>query len=431
MFSDQVLQKVNELTIDQQNLLGDIIIGICNMMKHNEFKEDSFKTYFDHKIKNLEDILLQRNHNDSLQEKIEMFQQYVIGSIETKFSELDHLGNLIKEELKNAKLEQILAIKDSFENSIFKSLNIESITLLTTIQNKIDQMVNDLKLIPGNDTLKEKMFSVLKDYFTDSFEKTSLSLKNELSSFNNITISSNFYELTKQQSEAQIHLDYIKKSIEECVSNSIETKKDMNSFLTSINYNSSKKGEIAEILLTDALTKALPTHEVLNITSKRDQKGKMDILLSKTGLPDIMVECKKRKTNVPIDEVEKFEYDIIHGNKHGILVSLDSGIRDREHFQIKTFNNNNYIGVYLTKTGTNVDLILYAMNIIYFFHENINKLSSNISIGENEIKQFRDLEKDMDNRMKTMKNHAKAIIEECDKLKAYRYLEIIEKGSKK
>jgi len=130
-----------------------------------------------------------------------------------------------------------------------------------------------------------------------------------------------------------------------------------------------KKGRDTEELFLIMLQRDLPMHEITAVPS-RNQKGRMDITISRDGYPSILVDSKDYTSTVGKSEVEKFERDILLSENHGIMISPHSGIVNRRHFQITMVGG--CLGVYLCNTGMDTTDLVNAVNIIYDIHSTMS-----------------------------------------------------------
>jgi hypothetical protein len=137
--------------------------------------------------------------------------------------------------------------------------------------------------------------------------------------------------------------------------------------------NSSKKGEFAENILFNNLIKAFPSSDVTN-TSQTPNCG--DIMIKKDGKPDILIDSKNFQTNVPKIDLEKFYRDCELNNCSGILCNVNSGIANKEHFQVDIQDSRIY--VYIANHEFDNTYFQLAVKIIYHIHEIIKNNKTNI-----------------------------------------------------
>lgn len=153
--------------------------------------------------------------------------------------------------------------------------------------------------------------------------------------------------------------------------NSIDTT--LNLLHNTFTSNSSKKGELTENILFNNLIKAFPSSDVTN-TSQTPNCG--DIMIKKEGKPDILIDSKNFQTNVPKIDLEKFYRDCELNNCSGILCNVNSGIANKEHFQVDIQDSRIY--VYIANHEFDNTFFQLAVKIIYHIHEIIKNNKTNI-----------------------------------------------------
>ena len=231
-------------------------------------------------------------------------------------------------------------------------------------------------------------------------------------------------------STALNHFENIKNNTLDLVKLGSITETKLSDFLSRTLNNSSTKGDLAENMLVDSLCQALPTHEITKNSDKKAQRGRMDIIISKSDKPKILIDSKNHKTNVSGDEVEKFKRDILRGNNHGILVSCNSGIRDKKNFQIDFFDND-CIGMYICNNGTTANEIVKAINIIYAIHPKISEFKNkSLQLTPEQLQVLNDIKTNMNDKIKSIKSHASLIIDDCQEIVINRFKEILDSINK-
>lgn len=178
----------------------------------------------------------------------------------------------------------------------------------------------------------------------------------------------------------------------------------IDSVITSLHANfsgansSSKKGEVTENILYNNLISTFPSSEILN-TSLIPNSG--DILIKKENHPDILIDSKNFKRNVPKIDLDKFYKDCKSNNSSGILCNLNSGIANRENFQLDIQDGRAY--VFLSNHEFNNSYFQAAVKMIYQFHDIIkDKKTDNIEI-DNELYSRMKLEFNF--KFQSFKNH--------------------------
>jgi hypothetical protein len=153
--------------------------------------------------------------------------------------------------------------------------------------------------------------------------------------------------------------------------NSIDTT--LNLLHNTFTSNSSKKGEFAENILFNNLIKAFPSSDITN-TSQTPNCG--DITIKKENKPDILIDSKNFQSNVPKIDLEKFYRDCELNNCSGILCNVNSGIANKEHFQVDIQDSRIYI--YIANHEFDNTFFKLAVKIIYHIHEIIKNNKTNI-----------------------------------------------------
>ena len=110
--------------------------------------------------------------------------------------------------------------------------------------------------------------------------------------------------------------------------------------------NSTLKGKESEEKLESCLVRAFPYAEIINQSGKPQS---CDYLICREGKPDIMIENKDYANNVPNEELRKFVRDVEYQKKHGILLSQNSGISQKQDYQIDFHGNNMMIYLHFVK----------------------------------------------------------------------------------
>lgn len=274
--------------------------------------------------------------------------------------------DIISEQLKSIQQYQLQS-QNILKSDIALTVN----TLITELQsNKENNMKNIL------DNFKEKIININSQNLNDYDRKT-------------INIVSDLQKVVSNTLDAHI----INQKI-----NSIDN------VITSLHANfsgansSSKKGETTENILYNNLITAFPSSEILNM-SQVPNSG--DIVIKKENKPDILIDSKNFKRNVPKIDLEKFYKDCKSNNSSGILCNLNSGIANRENFQLDIQDGNAY--VFLSNHEFNNSYFQAAVSMIYTVHEVIkDKKTDNIEI-DNEL--YARMKLEFNFKLQSFKNH--------------------------
>jgi hypothetical protein len=235
-------------------------------------------------------------------------------------------------------------IKQQLHDSLHNITNNEIRNMITNIQNNKEE---NLKLTLEN--FNEKLIN-LNTQNLNEFDRKSLNIiQNIQSIFNNSLDSHNISHKIQ----------------------SIDTT--LNLLHNTFTNNSSKKGEFAENILFNNLIKAFPSSDITN-TSQTPNCG--DIIIKKDSKPNILIDSKNFQTNVPKIDLEKFYRDCELNNCSGILCNVNSGIANKEHFQIDIQDSK--IFIYIANHEFDNTLFQLAVKIIYHIHEIIKNNKTNI-----------------------------------------------------
>ena len=132
--------------------------------------------------------------------------------------------------------------------------------------------------------------------------------------------------------------------------------------------NSTLKGKESEEKLQTCLVSAFPNGNVIN---KSGESKACDYLLERPGKHNILFENKDYANNVPNEEIKKFIRDIEYQKCHGIMLSQNSGVTNKEDYQIDIHDNNIIVYVHFVKYDE--VKIRIGVNLIDHLSEIINK----------------------------------------------------------
>jgi hypothetical protein len=170
----------------------------------------------------------------------------------------------------------------------------------------------------------------------------------------------------------------------------------------------SVKGRNTELKTVMQLDTVFPKHDIVSVPSSM-QKGKMDIILSCPGFPNISIDTKNYTKSVPRGEVEKFERDILDGDTHGIMVSVASKIVGKPHFTVDIIGGK--VGVYLSNTSGDTECIRVAVDIVYAMDKYLGR-GAGVSIGVGELADINRVLMDASVRLGRVKGMLEASLEE-------------------
>ena len=175
----------------------------------------------------------------------------------------------------------------------------------------------------------------------------------------------------KDALQYKMDLDNIEKSVENIMVTEINKNVVIqNEILESLNDLRGKskvsisKGKITENIISDIIQKNFPSSEIVNTTQSAHES---DLRMYNCDKPNILIEVKNYKTNVPKAQIEKFKRDLdtLEDIKCGMFVSTSSGIAHKKRMTYEYYNNK--LIVYIPNSGfdgislTWGILFLYAM----------------------------------------------------------------------
>lgn len=204
---------------------------------------------------------------------------------------------------------------------------------VTELENKLNE--REMRYSNEKRKLREKILNDVKHQYEVRYVDVIESLEDELgiakSNLNDLTTSrmekqsQHYEEKLKCEREYQRNMENIRKEYELKLDEYRKKVEIVNEF----KENSAKKGQEGENWLYNELIRQFPKATIVDCHSK-DHKGDFTLEDDIKG----MIESKNYKKNVPKKEIVKFKKDIESNEdfKYGILLSLKSGVTNREDF---------------------------------------------------------------------------------------------------
>lgn len=147
-------------------------------------------------------------------------------------------------------------------------------------------------------------------------------------------------------------------------------------------WNSGTKGNLAENSLADAIESYMQIHDcgTFSVSRVGNIKHCGDILIKYEGQADIIIELKDYESKpVPPDQVLKFNNDMSSSAAHGIMVSLNTKITDKNNFHIEpipAFGNNVLFAAYIALDGDlDVSAIYNVVKVIHMLNDSQSALN--------------------------------------------------------
>lgn len=197
----------------------------------------------------------------------------------------------------------------------------------------------------------------------------------------------------------------------------VKTVEHVNDFLLG-QQNSSMKGKQGEKRMENTLAEVFPTAEI------RDTSGKSscgDFIITRRNRKDILIDTKDYKRVVPAEEIDKIIRDVENNKCHGILVSQNSGIANKNDMEIGV--HNQHILVYIHNAGYEPSKLLLAANVIDYLDP---ILQTQVWNGEHTLTndmlstindEYRNLARQKESLIENVKVSQSHIISEIGKIK--------------
>jgi hypothetical protein len=256
----------------------------------------------------------------------------------------DNLITTINETIPKINQEQcndiIINLKKELENS-FKDIKIENPNIITDNINRIVE--NGYKMLLNN----------INDNMNNNIYQTENRLNMNINQIK---------DLSSKNIHIQEHLN-----------------EELMKYINKHN-NSSSKGSMGENILYKILSDELPTAEIKNTCNL---SGCGDFIISRKDKIDILIETKAYTNNVKRDEVDKFLRDVSNNDCHGIFISQNSGIVNKDNFQIDIHNNK--ILIYIHKMNYEQYKLGLSIKIIDLLADKITKSHNDNIVIPNEI----------------------------------------------
>lgn len=197
---------------------------------------------------------------------------------------------------------------------------------------------------------------------------------------------------------------------------SVKSVDNMNEYLSG-QQNSSMKGKLGEKRMETILSDVFPTAEIQD-TSGKTSCG--DFIVSRRNRRNILIDTKDYKRVVPVEEIDKIIRDIEVNKCHGVLVSQNSGIANKQDMEIGV--HNQYIIVYIHNAGYEPSKILMAANVIDYLDPILkNQLwNTEHTLSDDTLKlineEYRNLARQKEFLIENVKKSQSSIIAEISKI---------------
>ena len=239
---------------------------------------------------------------------------------------------------------------------------------------ELENKLQDIEMKHSNDKrkLRENIFNDAKHKYETRYVDVIESLEDELRvvkiKLEKLTTTrmenqSKYYEeKISREREYHINVENLRKEYELKLDEYRKKVEIVNEF----NENSAKKGQEGENWLYNELIRQFPKATIVDC-HKKDHRGDFTLEDNIKG----MIESKNYKKNVPKKEIVKFKKDIESNEdfKYGILLSLKSGVTNREDFCLEFCSGKPMIFLHFIKD--NPDKIKLAHKICKLILKNM------------------------------------------------------------
>jgi hypothetical protein len=137
--------------------------------------------------------------------------------------------------------------------------------------------------------------------------------------------------------------------------------------------NASCKGAYSENIVFSILQGLFPSAEINLVANLKEYSG--DIMLIRENKPTVMIENKSYENrNIPSEQVKKFIRDVDEQKCCGLFLSQMSGIAHKQNFEINIQNKN--VLLYLHNVNNDADKIKTAVDIIDSLKSKLDEFKS-------------------------------------------------------
>jgi len=353
--------KLDEVNSKIEKLNSDLIF------KFLDIKKDYIQ-----EVKNI--IQIQGNENfDKINQQIKENTLYIKENIENGNNQI-----IDKNIIQNKEFELKI-------NNTLHSIQSDSLQKINqTIHFINEQFINKIQNIIPSQSIKEEIFKIINDEFNQFIQNQQNIQLKEKQDFTNYVQEMNKHNNnqvdqflnTFENKYNSIMIQFIQQSAKQ-ENNQDKIFASLQEFLDRYKNNSSSKGKFAENHLKLILEENIENAQIID---KSQTPHSCDLLLSRVGKYNILIENKIYSHKVPTNEIEKFKNDCIGIKSHGIILSQFSKFTLKYDYQIdieQDSDNNTYIMVYVQDVKDEFYKIQLAINIIDILAISLNNLNNN------------------------------------------------------
>jgi hypothetical protein len=322
--------------------------------------------------------LLEKTMQSNMTPSIVTDMNNTILSLQHQMTEMNQTMSRIGTDTQTCINLKLVELKDSYIEQMKMLLsNNTSETIAPILRDNTSLFIDKTQLLLA-DLLPRNQESMKQD-LRDTMSHLELSLNKE--SFNPLAISEYIHALDVKVSSALLQTTHQLSLQDSKIENGFKDIKEISSSnqstVTSLLQkmeNSSGKGLISENILNSMLQNAYPTADIQSVATTA---GTGDVMLVRDDKPTILCENKLWSVNVVKKEVIKFIDDCTSQACCGILLSQQSGICNKNHFEIDI--HDGCVLIYIHNVNYNMDTIRCAIDIIDHFKLTLDSINTDVT----------------------------------------------------
>ena len=340
-------------------------------------------------IKNPNIIEFYRKNNINFEEDIELWLNIRTHIMKTLGENIDNGKNTLLIEKIYNEMKEFTSQQNKLGDKLYSDLsklinsNVQQIRDICDIHDKKVQEEFIENIVKNNNYILDKVSPEIKSIVGDEFNKINDIIKEEKNS-----------DMNQLSQKIEQKYNYIFEKLYEMS----EKNKAIDLYFER-QLCPSTKGDDGEKKLEPILHKTFPNYSI-NKTASVGHSG--DFIISKKDLR-ILIDTKDYQTNIPKKEIKKLADDMDSNDCHGILVSNNSGIAEKDDFQINIHNQDKII-IFLHNVNYSGVKIKAAVNMIEFLNEHFFEDGSDF-LEKNETKVSLEFIKNINEEYKKFYNN--------------------------
>ena len=242
------------------------------------------------------------------------------------------------------------------------------------VVSKIDQYSStighfdgDLRLMmEGNRNLTTKMTEARQTMQQEMLEQVERLMK----STTNETLATSLLDLSQKFDRSLLDTGQVKDATNKLLSHQLRFQNAK---------SNAERGNIAQDEFFTAMDRHFATAEVIRRHAELGGKS-ADFEIIQTNREPVLIDVK-RNTNAKVsrDHVDKFFRDVRTSQKHGVLVSINTSITKRIHFEFEVVENR-YVVVFVCNCGNDMGILETALNIVHWVDGGLKRFTSDDTV---------------------------------------------------